>query len=178
MKTLRQKAGSRRLINEIQLARLRLAQAEGKWELADGQAREARRRRKEAKQAARHAKKLARQAREEFTAAKEAVVALEGKFAAAVERAARNRKLARARLAVARRASKKSLPVAEISAIDRPVVKKKKLKAATVVAVPVAGEEKPSLVPGDFEKPSPGPTRVLPAASLPLTPQPPQTRRL
>ncbi|HTY86127.1 MAG TPA: hypothetical protein VMB80_01570 [Candidatus Acidoferrum sp.] len=99
MSTRQPNAGSQKLINEIQLARLKLAQAESKWELADEQAREARRRRKEAKQAARRAKKAARQAKEEFAAAKEAVVALEGKFAAAVEHVARQRKLARARRA-------------------------------------------------------------------------------
>jgi len=97
MRTRRQNAGSQRLINEIQLARLKLAQAESKWELAAEQAREARRRRKEARQAARRAKKHARQARDEFAAAKEALTKLEEKFALAVERAARKRKLARTR---------------------------------------------------------------------------------
>ena len=103
MRTMRHNIGSQRLINDIQLARLKVAQAESRWELADEQAREARRRRKEAKRAARRAKKQARQAKEEFAGAKQALVALEGKFAAAVERAVRNRKLARDRLAAARR---------------------------------------------------------------------------
>lgn len=205
MKTPRQKVGSPRLVNEIQSARVRLARAESKLELADGQAREARRRRKEAKQAARRARKQARQAEHEFAAAKEALVALEEKFAAAVERAARNRKLARARQAAARRNPKprstnsfvrakklvqpkaadkavrapgNSPPAAVTPAESRPAVKRKKTparkplpmraKPATAAAVPVAGEEKPILVPRDFETSPSGPAQILPAGPLPL----------
>jgi hypothetical protein len=208
MKTLRQNTGPQKLVNEIQLARVRLARAESKWELADEQAREARRRRKEAKQAARRAKKLARQAKQEFAAAKEALIEMEEKFAAAVERAARQRKLARARLAAARhsrnpgsadsfvrakklshpkaadkavRAPGKSSPAAGIPADSKPAVKRKetpacrplsvRVKSATATAVPVVREEKPIIVPRDFESP-PGVTAPLPESrSSPALPQ-------
>jgi hypothetical protein len=181
MKTPKQKVGSQRLINEIQLARLKLAQAESKWAVADEQAREARCRRKEAKLAARRAKKLARQAKKEFTVAREAVVALEGKFAAAVELAVRNRKLARARLAAARRSAENISPAADLPADSKPAVKKgtparKSLSVRSelvaAVAVPVASEEKSVPVRHDFEKPSPGPTRALSAVPLPLNSKP------
>jgi len=144
MRTRQPNAGSQRLINEIQLARLKLAQAESKWEVADEQAREARRRRKEAKQAARRAKKTARQAKEEFAVAKEAVVALEGRFAAAVERAARIRKLARARRAsrsAAARTREKLPPKPDVKI--PPVAPKLEVSIPNVVPTESCPPEKP-----------------------------------
>jgi hypothetical protein len=95
---------SKRLFDAIDLARIRLARAQSRWELADGQAHLARRRRKEAKHAARRAKKQAREAMHEFADAQEALAAAEDKFTEAVKVAANERKA----LASARVASKRS----------------------------------------------------------------------
>ena len=70
MKTSRQAKASRKLIAEIQLAKLRLARAESQLNLAREQSRLAKRQRKEAKQAARRARKQARQAKGVFKQAK------------------------------------------------------------------------------------------------------------
>jgi hypothetical protein len=201
MRTKQQLAGSQKLVNEIQLARVRLARAESKWELADEQAREARRRRKEAKQAARRAKKQARQAKQEFTVARDALIKMEEKFAAAVERAARQRKLARARLAkkaAAVRTAAKAAPATGLARPAAPVllrlpkfpelgmagpqtVKKKKpaarpplserVKPASAATAPVVSEDKSPTGPRDLVISPPGMVEVLP--DRPAADQPP-----
>jgi hypothetical protein len=193
MRTKQPIAGPKKLVNEIQLARIRLARAESKWELADEQAREARRRRKEARQAARQAKKLARQAKKEFAAAKEALIEMEEKFAAAVERAVHRRKLARARLAKKAAAARTAAKAATAAGRSRPAapvpfqlpkfpelgmagpktVKKTKpaarprlparVKSVTATAAPAASGEKPPITPRDLVIAPPGPPEVLPS---------------
>ncbi len=138
----RRRTGSQKLINEIQLARVRLARAESKWELADEQARAARRRRKEAKQAARRARKQARQAKREFAEAKEALIATEERFATIVERTARARKLARARraakAAVARTRAKLSQPAGVRATPKRAILAIQRASAASRVRAAAA----------------------------------------
>jgi hypothetical protein len=94
MNTFRTNTAPPRLINEIQSARSRLLRAEHNWKSAEDLWREAKHRRKEVKQAARRARKTARHAEKEFADAKEALVRIEEKFADAVERTARQQKLA------------------------------------------------------------------------------------
>ena len=83
MKTLKRPTltGAQKLVGEIQLARIRLARAGSKLELAQVQARAAKRRRKEAKQAARRAKKQAQHAKEEFAEARQRLDKAEARFA-------------------------------------------------------------------------------------------------
>lgn len=109
MKKPRRSSGPQRLLDEFQAARVRLARAEARWKTADDQAQAARRRRKEAKRLARRARKLAKHAEREFAEAKEMLAAAEEKFTSAVERAARNRKLAQARLAARTVTARKKL---------------------------------------------------------------------
>jgi len=89
MKAVTLKNSPKKLIGEIQFARLRVARAESQLTSAKEQVRIARRRRKEAKQAARRAKKEARLAKREFTDAKLAVAELEEKLSRSEQRAAR-----------------------------------------------------------------------------------------
>jgi hypothetical protein len=89
---------SGQLINAIQLARHRIANAGNRLESAKAQARLAKRRRKEAKAAARRARKEVRLARKEFANAKKTLVSAEEQFAAAVEQAVQDRKRAQTRL--------------------------------------------------------------------------------
>ena len=81
MKLVQQTNSSQRLIGEVQLARIRLEQAECQLTTAREQARLARRRRKVAKQAARRAKKGARLAKEQVAGAKLALAELEAGLA-------------------------------------------------------------------------------------------------
>jgi hypothetical protein len=70
-----------RLASKIQLARIRIAQAESSLASAREQAREAKRRRKAAKQAARRAKKKVKQAKADLQEAKQVLLTAEEELA-------------------------------------------------------------------------------------------------
>ncbi len=100
---------ARRLLDAIQLARLRLSRAESRWQSADEQARAARRRRKEAKQAARRTKKQAKDASREFADAEKALATAEDRFAAAIKQTANKGKASAMRRAAKVRRVPKSV---------------------------------------------------------------------
>jgi hypothetical protein len=80
------------LIGDIEIARVRLAEAQVQCKAAKEQARLAKRRRKEARQAARQARKQARLAKAGFAEAKQALAKAEKKLARAQKRAAKAKK--------------------------------------------------------------------------------------
>ena len=179
MKTSRQATVSRKLIAEIQLAKLRLARAESQLNLAREQSHLAKRRRKEAKQAARRARKQARQAKGAFKQAKLLLAEVKTKLAwvrrlrarAATKKLrapktvadARPGKVARSR--VVRRTTPAKPGVAARARPKRPRPPrsvKRRLPAARKAAV----EKQPVIVPREFEAPEPAPT--LPGSPAPV----------
>ena len=92
MKTAIAKTESQKLDNILQMARLRVEIAEGRWEETKEQAREARRKRKEAKVIARQAKKEAKQAKSELAEARNFLAEAEAKLAPPVVPVAKARK--------------------------------------------------------------------------------------
>ncbi len=125
MKAVPKPNPSNHLINEIQMARVRMAKTENHLKSAKEQYRLAKRRRREAKAAARLAKKELRSAKRDFAEAETALISAEEKFAAAVERAVRNRKLARARLLAKAAAAKAAAAKKGKKLSPRRVVQKK-----------------------------------------------------
>jgi len=179
MKTSRQTMASRKLVTEIQLARLRLARAEGQLNLAREQSRLARRRRKEAKQAARRARKQARQAKDAFKHAKLLLAEVETRLAWARRLRARKatRKLrapktvadARPGKATRRRVEHRATPAKPgVAARARPKrpTPPRSVKRRTSTARKVAVEKHPIIVPREFEAPKSAPT--LPGSPAPL----------
>jgi hypothetical protein len=101
MKTSKKIGGSQKLVSEIRLGRVRLAQAQKQHKAAKEQARAAKRRRKEARQAARRARKKAKLAKRGVAEAKQFLAEAQRKLALARRRKA----LAAARKRAAKRAA-------------------------------------------------------------------------
>ena len=179
MKTSRQTTASRRLVTEIQLARLRLARAESQLNLAREQSHLAKRRRKEAKQAARRARKQARQAKGAFKQAKLLLAEVKTKLAWMRRLRARTatRKLrapktvadARPGKAARRRVVHRTTPAKPgVAARARPKrsTPPRSVKRRTPTVRKVAVEKHPIIVPREFESPKSAP--ALPGSPAPL----------
>ena len=135
MKTSRHAKASRKLIGEIQLAKLRLARAESQLNLAREQSRLAKRQRKEAKQAARRARKQARQAKGVFKQAKLLLAEAQTRLAWA-------RRL-RARLGARRRLAPKTITKARRGKVSPPHRVVRKSTAKSRVALPAKTRRPP-----------------------------------
>ncbi len=154
------------LIQEIRLARVRLAKAESQRKVAQEQARLAKRRRKAAKEAARRAKKKAKRAKRAVAEAKRGLAEAEKNYALAARRAARTRTRSRppakagvvarrkkpVRRPIARSASPAASPGSKPVRPDLP--KPGAARGVSGVKPAVAGERTSIAVPRDFEVPA------------------------
>ena len=165
MNKSRPATGSQRLVSEIQLARIRLANVESSLDSAREQARVAKRRRKEAKQAARRARKQVKQAKADQQEAKQILLAAEEKLALASQRAAVARRRAKAPKAAKATAAEpgqrqKATPPRRSQPEPGPV------EPVVVVQPDVPGAEQPITIPRDFQTP-PATTASLPEDRAP-----------
>jgi len=177
MKAPKSISTSRKLIHEIQLARLRLVKLENQWKSAREHARLAKRRRKEAKEAARRARKQAKLAKREVAEAKQVLAKAEKKLARIAKSAAKikTRQPPAAKAAIAARGKKMAHRRVTRSAASLASPATKSVKPPRPTPAPakdpsdlkptVEGKRESATVPRDIESPlssaSPTPSETV-----------------